>query len=67
MAAGTIRRLDPATGEQIVVARGMANVASLVFGEGAFDRHSLYATSTERGGGTIWRVRVGVRGARPHR
>jgi len=65
--SGTIRRFDPATGEQIVVAQGMPNVASLVFGEGGFDRYSLYATSTERGGGTIWRVRVGVRGARPHR
>jgi hypothetical protein len=65
--SGTIRRFDPATGEQIVIASGMPNVASLVFGEGAFDPYSLYATSTERGGGTIWRIRVGVRGAPLHR
>ena len=65
--SGTIRRFDPATGAQIVIASGMPNVASLVFGEGRFDPYSLYATSTERGGGTIWRVRVGARGAPPYR
>ncbi|HYD12127.1 MAG TPA: SMP-30/gluconolactonase/LRE family protein [Allosphingosinicella sp.] len=64
--SGTIRRFDPATGEQVVIASGMPNVASPVFGEGRFDHYSLYATSTERGGGTIWRIRVGARGARPH-
>ena len=65
--SGSIRRFDPETGEMAIVARDMPNVASLAFGEGAFDPLSLYATSTERGGGTIWRVRVGVRGARPSR
>jgi DNA-binding beta-propeller fold protein YncE len=64
--SGTIRRFDPGSGEMIVIAEGMPGVASLVF-EGAFDRTSLYATTTARGGGTIWRVRVGVRGARPYR
>lgn len=65
--SGSIRRFDPETAEMIVIAEDMPNVASLVFGEGAFDSLSIYATSTERGGGTIWRVRVGVRGARPIR
>ena len=42
---------------------GVANVASLVFGEGEFDRHSLYAACTYRGAGRIWRIPVGVAGA----
>lgn len=68
--SGSIRRFDPATGEMAIVAEGMPNVASLAFGEGLFDPLSLYATSTggrEQQGGTIWRVRVGVRGATPNR
>ncbi len=65
--SGSIRRYDPDTGAMAIIAEDMPNVASLVFGEGRFDPLSLYATSTERGGGTIWRVRVGVRGARPIR
>jgi hypothetical protein len=60
---GKIVRLDPETGEMVVIAEGMPHVASLVFGEGDFDHESIYATSTFRGGGKIWRVRVGVRGA----
>jgi len=65
--SGSIRRLDPATGRIVVIAENMPGVASLVFGEGRFDSRSLYATSTERGGGIIWRIRVGARGARPFR
>ena len=65
--SGTIRRFDPASGEMVVIAENMPGVASLVFGEGAFDPTSLYATTTARGGGTIWRVRVGARGMRPGR
>ena len=68
--SGTIRRYDPDSGAMVVVARDMPNVASLVFGEGRFDPLSIYATSTggrTETGGTIWRVRVGVRGARPRR
>jgi hypothetical protein len=68
--SGTIRRYDPTTGEMVIIARDMPSVASLVFGEGQFDPLSIYVTSTagrEGRGGTIWRVRVGVRGARPHR
>lgn len=64
---GKIWRIDPTTGAVTLIAEGMPHVASLVFGEGEFDHHSLYATSTERGGGTVWRMRVGVRGARLHR
>ncbi len=65
--SGSIRRLDPETGEMIVIAENMPNVASLVFGEGEFDPLSIYATSTERGGGIIWRVRVGARGGHVYR
>jgi gluconolactonase len=61
--SGRIVRFDPASGELVVIAEGMSNVASLVFGEGDFDRRALYATSTQRGGGTIWKVPVGIEGA----
>ena len=64
---GKIWRIDPTTGATTIVAEGMPHVASLAFGEGRFDHRSIYATSTERGGGTIWKVRVGVRGAKLHR
>lgn len=64
---GKIWRIDPSTGAVTLIAEGMPHVASLAFGEGAFDHQSIYATSTARGGGTIWRVPVGVRGARLHR
>jgi len=64
---GKIWRVDPETRETMLVAEGMPHVASLVFGEGDFDRRALYATSTQRGGGTIWKVPVGVEGARLHR
>lgn len=65
--SGSIRRFDPETEEMIVIAEGMPGIASLAFGEGAFDRESIYATTTARGGGTIWKVRTGARGARPIR
>ena len=61
---GRIWRIDPKDGGVTLVAEGMPNVASLAFGEGKFDREAIYATSTEKGGGTIWKVRVGARGAR---
>jgi sugar lactone lactonase YvrE len=63
----TVRRYDPETGEMIVIAEGLTAVASLVFGEGEFDHYSLYATSTARGSGKIWRIPVGVKGAKPLR
>lgn len=60
---GKIWRIDPSSGESILITENVANVASLVFGEGNFDHESIYATSTFRGGGKIWKVDVGVRGA----
>lgn len=65
--AGKIRRFDPRSGELILIAEGMPSVASLVFGEGKFDRQAIYATSTMRGGGKIWKIPVGVRGAKVYR
>ncbi len=62
--SNSIRRFDPATGEMIVIARDVPAVASLAFGQGRFDPNSLYATSTARGGGVIWRIRVEARGGR---
>lgn len=62
--AGKIWRLDPRNGETILIAEGMVGVASLVFGEGRFDHEAIYATSTQRGGGKIWKLRVGAGGAR---
>lgn len=61
--AGKIWRIDPKSGDLTLIAEGMPRIASLVFGEGDFDRTALYVTSTFRGGGTIWKVPVGVRGA----
>jgi sugar lactone lactonase YvrE len=63
--AGKIFRFDPGSGEVIRIAEEMPGVASLVFGEGDFNREALYATSTRSG--TIWKVNVGVRGAKVHR
>jgi gluconolactonase len=60
---GKIWRFDPASNELVLIAEGMSNVASLAFGEGAFDRRAIYATSTRAGGGTIWKVPVGIEGA----
>ena len=63
--AGKIFRFDPASSEVTLIAEGTPGVASLVFGEGDFDREALYATSTRTG--TIWKVKVGVRGVKVHR
>lgn len=62
-----IFRYDPKSGEVTLIAEGIPAVASLVFGEGKFDHYSLYATSTARGGGKIYRIPVGVRGAPLHK
>jgi len=64
--AGKIFRFDPKTGEVLLIAEGMPAVASLVFGEGKFDHEAIYATSTMRGGGKIWKIKVGVKGAKYH-
>jgi sugar lactone lactonase YvrE len=60
-----IWRYDPASEETILIAEGIPGAGSLVFGEGEFDRHSLYVTSTfaSGDGGKIWRIPVGVAGA----
>ncbi|MDH3744767.1 MAG: SMP-30/gluconolactonase/LRE family protein, partial [Acidobacteriota bacterium] len=64
---GKVWRFDPETEDLVLIAEGTPSVASLVFGEGDFDRHAIYATSTFRGGGTIWKMNIGVAGARLHR
>lgn len=64
--AGKIWRFDPATKELTLIAQDMKGVASLAFGQGKFDRRALYVTRTGRGGGKVWKVRVGVRGATLH-
>lgn len=66
---GRIWRFDPATDEMVLIAEGMIGCASLAFGEGEFDAESIYATTTfsQGRGGKIWRVPVGVRGAKLYR
>jgi sugar lactone lactonase YvrE len=64
---GKIWRYDPSNAELIVIAENMPGVASMAFGHGHFDRHTIYATSTRQGGGTIWKIPVGVEGAPLHR
>jgi sugar lactone lactonase YvrE len=59
---GKIWRFDPRTQELIVIAERMPGAASIAFGQGAFDPHAIYVTSTRQGGGTIWKVDVGVKG-----
>ena len=60
-----IWRYDPRSETTELVAENVPGAGSLVFGEGAFDRQSLYVTSTFSGGkgGKIWRIPVGVEGA----
>jgi sugar lactone lactonase YvrE len=60
-----IWRYDPASEETTLIAENVPGAGSLVFGEGDFDRHSLYVTSTfaNGDGGKIWRIPVGVAGA----
>lgn len=67
--AGEIWRFDPETDEMVLIARGMFGVASLAFGQGDFDRQSIYATTTFSAGkgGKIWRVKVATRGAKLYR
>jgi len=63
--AAKIYRFTPETGALDEIAKKMAGVASLAFGQGKFDAKSIYATSTRTG--MVWRVPVGVRGAPLHR
>jgi hypothetical protein len=53
--------VDPATGETVLIAENMPGVASLAFGQGEFDHHAIYATSTRTG--KVWEVKIGVGGS----
>ncbi len=64
--AGKIYRVDLQSGERVVIAENMRAVASLAFGRGAFDPQTIFCTSTYAGGGTVWKVAVGVTGASLH-
>jgi sugar lactone lactonase YvrE len=65
--SGKVYRFDPDSGERTLVAENVPSIASLVFGQGEFDHHSLYGTSTFAGGGRVWVIPVGVGGAPLHR
>lgn len=62
--AGQIWRFDPATEDLVLIARDVFGAASIAFGEGGFDHHSIYVSTTYNGGrgGKIWRIPVGVEG-----
>jgi sugar lactone lactonase YvrE len=62
---GEIWRIDPGTGEKVLIAENMPGAASIAFGEGEFDHEAIYVTSTRTG--KVWEVQVGARGARLHR
>lgn len=62
--AGELWRIDPATGEGELLADGLPWLASVAFGQGAFDQESLYATQIA--GGRLLRFPVGVKGAALH-
>jgi sugar lactone lactonase YvrE len=59
--SGQVWRVDPASGEKVLIAENLPGVASLAFGRGDFDHTALYATSTRTG--RVWEIVVGVRGA----
>lgn len=67
--AGMLWRYDPVSEEMLLLADGMFGLASLAFGEGEFDRLSIYASTTfaQGRGGKIWRIPVGTTGARLYR
>jgi sugar lactone lactonase YvrE len=67
--AGEVWRYDPKTGRVDLIAGGMYGSASIAFGEGEFDHQSIYVTTTFNGGrgGNIWRVPVGIEGAKLNR
>ena len=62
--AGEIWRFDPATEELVLIARDVYGAASIAFGQGDFDRRSVYVTTTFNGGrgGKVWRIPVGDHG-----
>jgi sugar lactone lactonase YvrE len=62
---GRIWRYDPGLDELIIIAEGVFGAASIAFGEGDFDRQSIYVTTTFSAGrgGIIWQIPVGIKGA----
>lgn len=56
---GQLWRIDPATGRGELLAEGLPGLASLAFGRGEFDPHSLYATQIR--GGRLLRFVLGAR------
>lgn len=67
--AGEVWRFDPATDELTLIARDVFGAASIAFGQGAFDPHSIYVSTTFNNGrgGKIYRIPVGVQGQRVER
>jgi sugar lactone lactonase YvrE len=63
--SGQILRIDPETSGVVLIAENMPGAASIAFGQGSFDRESIYVTSTRTG--KVWEVRVGIAGAKLHR
>ena len=59
---GKVWRYDPAIDETLLIAEDVWGIASLVFGEGEFDRESLYGaqTNSQGRGGKIVRIPVGT-------
>ncbi|UCD24194.1 MAG: SMP-30/gluconolactonase/LRE family protein [Gemmatimonadota bacterium] len=62
---GQILRVDPETGDVVLIAEDMPGAASIAFGQGEFDSEAIYVTSTRTG--KVWEVKVGARGAELHR
>ncbi len=58
--SGEILRIDPASGEVVVVAEGIHGVASLAFGRGEFDNEAIYATNHRTG--ELLEINVGIGG-----
>lgn len=55
-----VLRIDPDSGEVIVICEGVDGVASLAFGQGAFDHQAIYGTTMRAG--IVFSVHVGVEG-----
>jgi sugar lactone lactonase YvrE len=61
---GQIWRVDPSTGESVLIAEDMPGAASIAFGQGEYDSEAIYVTSTRTG--RVWEVQVGAKGASLH-
>ena len=66
---GRIWRYDPQSEDIRLIAEDVFGAASIAFGEGDFDRQSIYVTTTFSNGlgGKVWRIPVGIEGAPLHR